>query len=190
VWLQNLGPRPHPVRRLHLSLPAEHCRWVKHFAASELSSSHNVCETWVPLGPHRLGSRPSPTSGSGLLEDLPTYQWAHPILIGSPHDLLKTFHKIPQTTSFGTTSRLGVQDKTLVDFDQSRSTGYGKSCNQLDLGFPIVTDLDFGPPTLSVAQYKAGKGVLPGTTNIYNQQTIDRSPCNLATPAIQPKNWT
>jgi hypothetical protein len=106
-------------------------------------------------------------------------------LIGSPHDLLKTFQKIPQTTSFGTTSRLGVQDKTLVDFDQSRSTGYGKSCNQLDLGFPVVTDLDSGPPTLSVAQYKAGKGVLPGTTNIYNQQTIDRSPCNLATPAIQ-----
>jgi hypothetical protein len=51
------------------------------------------------------------------------------------------------------------QDKTLVDFDQSRSTRYGKSCNQLDLGFRVVTDLDSGPPTLSVAQYKAGKGV-------------------------------
>jgi hypothetical protein len=35
-------------------------------------------ETWVPLGPHRPGSRPSPTSGSGLLEDLPTYLWAQP----------------------------------------------------------------------------------------------------------------
>jgi hypothetical protein len=35
-----------------------------------------ACETWVPLGPHRSGSRPSPTSGSGLLEDPPTYQWA------------------------------------------------------------------------------------------------------------------
>jgi hypothetical protein len=34
-----------------------------------------ACETWVPLGPHRPGSRPSPTSGSssGLLEDPPTY---------------------------------------------------------------------------------------------------------------------
>jgi hypothetical protein len=31
----------------------------------------HLCETWVPLGPHRLGSRPSPTSGSGLPEDLP-----------------------------------------------------------------------------------------------------------------------
>jgi hypothetical protein len=31
-------------------------------------------ETWVPLGPHRPGSRPSPTSGSGLIEDPPTCQ--------------------------------------------------------------------------------------------------------------------
>jgi hypothetical protein len=37
-----------------------------------------ACETWVPLGPHRPGSRPSPTSGSGLLEDPPTCQWAQP----------------------------------------------------------------------------------------------------------------
>jgi hypothetical protein len=37
---------------------------------------HQDCETWVPLGPHRPGSRLSPTSGSGLLEDMPTCQWA------------------------------------------------------------------------------------------------------------------
>jgi hypothetical protein len=37
-----------------------------------------LCETWVPLGPHRPGSRPSPTSGSSLLEDLPTCQWTQP----------------------------------------------------------------------------------------------------------------
>jgi hypothetical protein len=37
-----------------------------------------ACETWVPLVPHRPGSRPSPTSGSGLLEDPPTCQWAQP----------------------------------------------------------------------------------------------------------------
>jgi hypothetical protein len=36
------------------------------------------CETWVCLGPHRPSSRPSPTSGSGLLEDPPTCQWAQP----------------------------------------------------------------------------------------------------------------
>jgi hypothetical protein len=34
-------------------------------------------------------------------------------LVVSPHDLLKTFHKIPQTTSFSTTTRLDVQDKTV-----------------------------------------------------------------------------
>jgi hypothetical protein len=37
-----------------------------------------ACETWVPLGPHRPGSWPSPTSGSGLSEDPPTCQWAQP----------------------------------------------------------------------------------------------------------------
>jgi hypothetical protein len=34
-------------------------------------------------------------------------------LVGRPHDLLKTFQKISQTTWFITTSRLGVQDKDL-----------------------------------------------------------------------------
>jgi hypothetical protein len=37
-----------------------------------------ACETWVSLGPHRPGSWSSPTSGSGLLEDPPTCQWAQP----------------------------------------------------------------------------------------------------------------
>jgi hypothetical protein len=107
-------------------------------------------------------------------------------LVGGPHDLLKTFRKIPQMTSFRTTSRLGVQDKTSVDFAQSRSTGYGKSCNQLDLGFLVVTDWDSSPLTLSIAQYKAGKGVLPGTTRRPPPPPHrHRSPCNLATLAIQ-----
>jgi hypothetical protein len=60
-------------------------------------------------------------------------------LVGGPHDLLKTFQKIPRTTLFSTTSRLGVQDKTSVDYDQSRSTGYGKMCN-VDLGLLVITD--------------------------------------------------
>jgi hypothetical protein len=38
-------------------------------------------------------------------------------LVGDPHDLLKTFWKIPQTTLFRTTTRLDVQDKTSVDSD-------------------------------------------------------------------------
>jgi hypothetical protein len=36
------------------------------------------CETWVPLGLHRPGLRPSPTSRSDLPEDPPTCQWAQP----------------------------------------------------------------------------------------------------------------
>jgi hypothetical protein len=60
-------------------------------------------------------------------------------LVGGPHDLLETFQKISQMTSFRTTTRLGVQDKTSVDFTQSRSTRYGKMCN-IDLGLMVVTD--------------------------------------------------
>jgi hypothetical protein len=60
-------------------------------------------------------------------------------LVGSSDDLLKTFQKISQATWFITTSRLGVQDKTSVDFSQSRSTGYGKMCS-IDLGLLVVTD--------------------------------------------------
>jgi hypothetical protein len=45
---------------------------------SFLNSGIGWCETWVPLGPHRQGSQPSPTSGSSLLEDPPTCQWAQP----------------------------------------------------------------------------------------------------------------
>jgi hypothetical protein len=37
-----------------------------------------------------------PTSGSGLPEDPPTYQVGPTDLVGSPHDLLKTFQKIPR----------------------------------------------------------------------------------------------
>jgi hypothetical protein len=45
---------------------------------AEHTPRSGACETWVPLGSHRPDSRPSPTSGSGLLEDLPTCQWAQP----------------------------------------------------------------------------------------------------------------
>jgi hypothetical protein len=47
-------------------------------------------------------------------------------LVDSPHDLLKTFQKIPQTTLFRMTSRLGVQDKTSVDFDQADRQGMAR----------------------------------------------------------------
>jgi hypothetical protein len=54
------------------------------------------CETWVPLRPHRPGSWPSPD------------KWVRPIrrsadlfvgpidLVGSLHDFVKAFHKIPR----------------------------------------------------------------------------------------------
>jgi hypothetical protein len=82
-------------------------------------------------------------------------------LVGGPHNLLKTFRKIPQPTSIRTTTRLDVQTSQSTRIKAARiSLPY---CNWLEIGFPVVTDLDSGPPTLSVAQYKAGKGVLPGT---------------------------
>jgi hypothetical protein len=64
-------------------------------------------------------------------------------LLGDPDDLLKTFQKIPQTTSFATTSKLGAQDKISVDYDQSKSTGYGKMCN-VDLGLLVIIDQESG----------------------------------------------
>jgi hypothetical protein len=43
-----------------------------------VGSMRGKCETWVHSGPHRPGSRPSPTSGFRLPEDPPTCQWAQP----------------------------------------------------------------------------------------------------------------
>jgi hypothetical protein len=63
-------------------------------------------------------------------------------LVGSPHELLKSFHKIPQTTLFRTTTRLGVQDETSLD-STKQIDGYGKCCN-LDLGLQVVTDQESG----------------------------------------------
>jgi hypothetical protein len=51
---------------------------VNNNSGQQAPAATATCETWVPLGPHRPGSRPSPTSGSGLLEDPPTCQVAHP----------------------------------------------------------------------------------------------------------------
>jgi hypothetical protein len=74
-----------------------------------------ACETWVPLGPHRPGSWPSPTSGSGLLHDPPTCLWAQPTYLAAHttswrpsrrfprrHDPLR-----PQDLAYETTQDLG-----------------------------------------------------------------------------------
>jgi hypothetical protein len=52
-----------------------------------------ACETWVPLGPHRPGSRPSPTRVRPTRR--PADLSVSPTdLVSGPHDLLKTFQKI------------------------------------------------------------------------------------------------
>jgi hypothetical protein len=54
------------------------------------------------------------------------------------------------------------QDKTLVDYDQSSSTGYDKMCN-VDLGLLVVTDQESGNRPHPLA----------------NIRRTRRSPCNL-----------
>jgi hypothetical protein len=60
--------------------------------------ARGLVETWVPLGLHRPGSRPSPTSGSGLPRRPADLSVGSTDLVGGPHDLLKTLQKIPRTT--------------------------------------------------------------------------------------------
>jgi hypothetical protein len=78
-----------------------------------VSKGEGNYETWVPLDPPptRLTTVPDkwvrPTRRPADLSVGTTD------LVGDPHDLLKTFQKIPQTTSFRTTTRLDVQDKAV-----------------------------------------------------------------------------
>jgi hypothetical protein len=67
-----------------------------------------------------MGTPGSPPTRLTVVPD----KWVRPIrrtadlsvgptdLVGCPHDLLKTFQKISQMTSFGTTSTLGARNKT------------------------------------------------------------------------------
>jgi hypothetical protein len=73
-------------------------------------------------------------------------------LVDGPHDLLKTYLSVGPTDLVGGPTDLihhdlktwrTRQDKTSVDFAQSRSTGYGKMCN-VDLGLLVVTDQEYG----------------------------------------------
>jgi hypothetical protein len=45
---------------------------------SAASPTHRsgACEKWIPMGPHRLGSQRSLSSGPDLPEALPTCKWA------------------------------------------------------------------------------------------------------------------
>jgi hypothetical protein len=60
-------------------------------------------------------------------------------LVGSPHDLLKDLPEdsLDDLIRHDLKTRRTKQD--LVDYDQSRSTGYGKMCN-VDLGILVITD--------------------------------------------------
>jgi hypothetical protein len=51
-------------------------------------------------------------------------------LVGDPHDLLKTFYEdsLDNLIRYDLKTWRTRQDKTLVDFAQSRSTGYGMMC--------------------------------------------------------------
>jgi hypothetical protein len=64
-------------------------------------------------------------------------------LVGSPNELLKTSRRFPRRPSSSRLQDLAYETKTLVDFTQSRSTGYGKMCN-VDLGLLVVTDQESG----------------------------------------------
>jgi hypothetical protein len=93
-------------------------------------------------------------------------------IVGGPHDLLQTLQKILQTTLFKTTSGLGVQDKTLVDFDQSRSMDNGNHCNQLDLGLLIVTDQESGNrphPLAKIRQVRRPLYHTESSSNLHQQ---------------------
>jgi hypothetical protein len=64
-------------------------------------------------------------------------------LVGGPHDLLKTCQKIPLDDLIRHDLKTRRTEQDLVDYDQGRSTGYGKMCN-VDLGLLVVTDQEFG----------------------------------------------
>jgi hypothetical protein len=118
-----------------------------------------ACETWVPLGPHRPCSRPSPTSGSGLPEDPPTCQVSPTNLVGGPHDLLKTFQKIPQIGDLiqnDHKTRYKIRHRWI---STKQTDGYGKYCN-LDLGLQVVSDQESGNQPHPLANIRRARRTL------------------------------
>jgi hypothetical protein len=73
-------------------------------------TSIRVCETWVPMGPYRPGSQPSPTSEPDLREDLPTCQWSLPDLTYRPKNMKTIWcarQDIPAQISFSYCNQIG-----------------------------------------------------------------------------------
>jgi hypothetical protein len=98
-------------------------------------------------------------------------------LVGGPHDLMKTFQKIPQMTWSATTSRLGVQDKDLGGFRLQQFDGIWQDV-QSRLRSPGRNWPGVGEPTSSASQYKADEATLCNTRPSRNPQ------------AIYTDNWT
>jgi hypothetical protein len=73
-------------------------QWLRHDLSKVAAPTprSGACETWVPLGPHRPGSRPSPTSGSGLSEDPPTCLWTQPTKLAAHTTWRRPFRRFPR----------------------------------------------------------------------------------------------
>jgi hypothetical protein len=98
----------HPMRLHRRHVFASHRR---DFISATLPTRRSgACETWVPMGPHRPGSQPSPTGGPDLPEDPPTCPWTLPDLTCGPKDMKTawcTRQDSPARISFPCCNRVG-----------------------------------------------------------------------------------
>jgi hypothetical protein len=96
-------------------------------------------KTWVPLGPHRLGSKPSPTKWVSPIRRLAYLTVGPTDLIWGPHDLQKTFKKIPKRPYPERHQDLACKTRQRW-ISTKQFEVYGSSCNQLNLSLLVVTD--------------------------------------------------
>jgi hypothetical protein len=97
----------HPMRLHRRHIFTSHRR--DFISAASPTRRSGACETWVPTGPHRLGSQPSPTGGPDLPEDQPTCPRTLPDLTCGSKDMKTawcTRHHSPARISFPCCNRL------------------------------------------------------------------------------------
>jgi hypothetical protein len=124
--------------------------------------------TSFPLQNRASGSSwPSSTSGSDPSEDL----------VCGPKDFLEYSSRQPYLIHLGNLACTTRHKMSTAAPDSSEITWL--CCNLLEICFPVVTDLDSGPPTLSVSRYKAGNGVLPRTTENSSKAIQSRTECRV-----------
>jgi hypothetical protein len=126
----------------------------------------------------------TPGSPSTRLTAVPD-KWVRPTrrptdLVGGPNDLLKTFQKTPQTTLSKREDSLAYKSRMSKRIKVARMSF--PCFNWLEIGFPVVTDLDSCPPTLYVAQYKAGRSV--------SRERYTTDHLHLRSKQYRPKKWT